>query len=359
VIDPHVHLRDWAQSAKETLAHGIEVAWQSGLDAVFDMPNTDPPLTERATVARRLAEAEAVIERLAIPFYYGVILGATPDPDQLSHMVELYHGERLGKNGRQVGAVGFKLYAGPSTGNLAAETEDAQQAVYRRLTELGYGGVICVHCEKSCLFRRRPDGSLDWDPDRPETFADTRPPESEIESVRDQLAFATSAGFAGTLHIAHVSVPEVVEIIEAAREEVGFRISCEATPHHLLFSDRALSAEGGMLKKTNPPLRPEPMRAELVRAVRDGRVDFLASDHAPHTLSEKTEGYASGIPGVAVMHRLRDRLSRERVDGALLERLFHRGAEEIYGVEIPHNADVVRADAALDYEANPYDLDEI
>ncbi|MGM0674620.1 MAG: dihydroorotase, partial [Spirochaetota bacterium] len=149
MIDPHVHLRDWAQSAKETLRHGIELAWNCGVDAVFDMPNTEPPLVDRATVESRLFEAERIVGALGMPFHYGVFCGATPDYERLEELVELYHGERLGRNGRNVGVVGFKLYAGPSTGRLAAEEPEVQRAIYRHLSALEYAGVVCVHCEKS------------------------------------------------------------------------------------------------------------------------------------------------------------------------------------------------------------------
>lgn len=359
MIDPHVHLRDWGQAEKETLAHGIAVARESGLDAVFDMPNTDPPLTEPQAVRRRLAEADAVITSLGGAFRYGMFCGATPDPAQLERMVELYHGERLGRNGRAAGIVGFKLYAGPSTGTLAASEREAQALIYRTLTGLGYGGVLTVHCEKASLFRRRPDGSDDWDPAHPRSFARTRPPESEVASVRDQIELAEEAGFGGTLHIAHVSVPESVRLLEEARERVSFRLSCEATPHHLLAAEEALAGSSGMLFKTNPPLRPEYMRAELYEYLTAGRIDFVASDHAPHTLADKLERHASGVPGLAVMHLLRERLRREGLDGRLLERLFHRGAEEVYGVEIPSQNAVTRPDAQLDYAANPYVLELI
>jgi dihydroorotase len=359
MIDPHVHLRDWAQAEKETLSHGIRLAAESAIDAVFDMPNTDPPLTDPDTVRRRLSEAEEIVADLETSFRYGVFCGAVPDRQALERLVELYHGERLGRNGRQVGIVGFKLYAGPSTGSLAAEEFDAQRDVYAALSALEYGGVICVHAEKSRLFLRTPEGNLDWDPSRPQTYASARPPKAEAASVRDQIVAAEEADFAGTLHIAHVSVPEVVEIIEEARGRVGFRISCEATPHHLLLSEQALSGPGGILWKTNPPLRPEALRTELYRMLTAGRIDFVASDHAPHTRADKLERYASGVPGIAVMHAFRTRLRDEGVDERLLARLFHDGAEEIYGVDIPESAVVTRADGRFDYPTNPYSLDII
>ncbi|MFO7780116.1 MAG: dihydroorotase, partial [Spirochaetia bacterium] len=75
MIDPHVHLRDWGEAAKESLVHGMTLARETGIDAVFDMPNTDPPLTTPETVKRRLSEAEAIIARFDGPFRYGLFCG--------------------------------------------------------------------------------------------------------------------------------------------------------------------------------------------------------------------------------------------------------------------------------------------
>ncbi|MFP4010982.1 MAG: dihydroorotase [Spirochaetaceae bacterium] len=359
MIDPHVHLRDWGQAAAETLRHGLSVAHDAGLDAVFDMPNTDPPVIDSESAGRRLEQAERVIDRLGGGIRYGLFLGATPQPEQLEEMVELYHGERFGKNGRPVGIVGLKLYAGPSTGNLAASTREQQQRVYDTLAGLGYAGVLCVHCEKESAFLRRSDGSLDWDPLRPRTYAWARPPAAELESVRDQLAAASRAGFGGTLHIAHVSVPGVVNLLEEARGEATFRISCEVTPHHVLFNEEHLERPEGLLLKSNPPLRPESMRAELYRQLRTGRIDFVASDHAPHTLEDKERGYASGIPGLGIFPTLRDRLARDGAAERLLHRLFHAGAEEVYAVDVPEAGRwrSPRPDIHVAYATSPYRLD--
>ena len=69
MIDPHVHLRDWNQSGKETLRHGLSVAWRAGLDAVFEMPNTDPPLTTEEAIKRRIADADSVLASLGVPLF--------------------------------------------------------------------------------------------------------------------------------------------------------------------------------------------------------------------------------------------------------------------------------------------------
>ena len=76
MIDPHVHLRDWSQKAKETLRHGLSVAWRAGLDGVFEMPNTDPPLTTREAILRRIDDADAALASLRIPLFHGLYAGS-------------------------------------------------------------------------------------------------------------------------------------------------------------------------------------------------------------------------------------------------------------------------------------------
>ena len=87
MIDPHVHLRDWSQKSKETLRHGLSVAWRAGLDAVFEMPNTDPPLTTRVAILRRIEEADAALASLRVPLFHGLYAGLTASPPQIEEAV--------------------------------------------------------------------------------------------------------------------------------------------------------------------------------------------------------------------------------------------------------------------------------
>ena len=120
IIDAHVHLRDFSQSYKETVRHGLEVARDSGVSAVFDMPNTNPPITNRETLLDRFKLAEdANVKEV----FYGVYLGATADPEQLKRAVGLFR-----EFPRKV--VGMKLYAGESVGNLAVKDYANQFVVF-------------------------------------------------------------------------------------------------------------------------------------------------------------------------------------------------------------------------------------
>ncbi len=109
MIDPHVHLRDGSERAKETLEHGLGVAWRAGLDGVVEMPNTDPPLVRRDAIARRIDDADRAIARLGIGIFHGIWAGLTADPDQIEDVVRTWAEMRPR-------VAGLKLYAGPSTG---------------------------------------------------------------------------------------------------------------------------------------------------------------------------------------------------------------------------------------------------
>ncbi len=111
MIDPHVHLRDWGQPGKETLRHGLSVAWRAGLDGVFEMPNTDPPLTSREAILRRIRDADQAVSDLGAGIFHGVYAGITPVPAQVEEVVDTWR--RLFPR-----VVGLKMFAGHSTGRV-------------------------------------------------------------------------------------------------------------------------------------------------------------------------------------------------------------------------------------------------
>lgn len=339
MIDPHAHLRDWEQAEKETLAHGLGVARAQGIDAVFEMPNTTPPLTSRAAVERRLAEAGAIAGRLGI--VHGLYVGLTADPDQVREAVAIHarHYPRV---------VGMKLYAGHSTGRMGVLEVASQRGIYDALSKLGYRGVVAVHAEKESLLTV-------WDPARPSSHARARPPAAETESVRDQIRLAAEAGFQGVLHLAHVSVPETLRIAREARERSpGFRITTAVTPHHVLLCAEDMDTSEGYLLKVNPPLRGRDMQVELRDALLGGEVDWIETDHAPHTLRDKTEGHASGIPVFPFYGRFLTYLRARGLDGTRLDALTHTNIERAFGFEVPRGEPTVPTPEPSPYPFDPF-----
>lgn len=282
-IDPHVHFRDEEQSYKETIIHGLLTAKEQGVDYVFDMPNTARPIITEQDVQRRLRYVPQTEKSR-----YFLYVGATSDEEQLKEAI------RLVRDYREV--IGIKMFAGKSTGNLQIIDESEQKKVYQTLTENNYSGVLAVHCEKESFMKNL------FDPTNPITHCLSRPKQAEIESAKDQIRYAIETGFSGTLHICHVSCKETVDLVEEARKKI--RITCAATPHHLMWDDGMMLRPDGLLYKMNPPLRSK-QDVEALRGCLEKRlIDWVETDHAPHTIGEKLHnGHPSGYPSLYLYKR--------------------------------------------------------
>lgn len=317
IIDPHVHFRDFNQAYKETVQHGLEVARDSGLSAVFDMPNTDPAITNRDVLEARLKLAK---DANVPEVFYGVYLGATANTEQLKRAVELY------RKFPQV--VGFKLYAGESVGDLAVVNILDQMNVYRVLAEEGYDGVLGIHAESERAMRKSV-----WNPSNPITHCIARPPEAEVESIKEQLILYNDSKFPGKIHIHHVSCPESVEIIGKAKKK-GVRISSGVCPHHLFYNQEKMNSNDGILWKMNPPLRPRGYNMKMLELLRDGKIDLIETDHAPHSTEDKFEKHMSGIPGLPWWPAVVEYLKMNNFSDKRIEEVTFGNAQKIFNIDI-------------------------
>ncbi|MGA2639939.1 MAG: dihydroorotase [Spirochaetia bacterium] len=328
MIDPHVHLRDWSQAGKETLRHGFSVAYRAGLDGVFEMPNTDPPLVTRDAILRRIDDADAARRALGIPIFHGLYAGLTAVPRQIEEAVRAWK-ELFPR------VVGLKMYAGHSTGQMGVVDPGEQALVYRTLAALEFTGVLAVHCEKEGLLR-----PTEWDPARPVSHARARPPAAEVASVDDQKRFARAARFRGTLHVCHISTPWALDLLRGRHEESapkeppGCRVTCGLTPHHALLDANMMEEGEGILLKVNPPLRPLPVPALMLQRLLDGDIDWIETDHAPHTRRDKLEDFASGFPGFGFYPRFLNLLSQRGLAPARIRELTHDAVCRAFGVDI-------------------------
>lgn len=281
IIDPHVHLRDGQQSHKETVKHGLSVARDSGLTALIDMPNTNPPIISKKELDER-KEIYKQAEEFSV--VYGIYLGVTSDEEQLKRAIELVRTEQVVR--------GLKMFAGQSVGDLAIIENTEQRKVYEVLAQEGYEGMLLVHCEKECEMNK-----VKFDPETPITHCLARPERSEWISVEEQIQYATLANYRGKLHIAHVSTPKSVEAVNTGKEN-GLDTSCGITFHHLYLSEEQMNQENGILWKMNPPLRRKETQQEMFKLLKEGQINWIETDHAPHTLDEKMNQYMSGIPAL-------------------------------------------------------------
>ena len=347
MIDPHVHCRDWNQSHKETIKHALYVAEKAGLSAIFDMPNTDPAIISRELVEKRLDDARKCNSKV----FYGLYIGITADKAQIREAVEAWK-EYFPHNYSNAGVIGMKMFAGKSVGNLGIINEDEQKLVYKTLAEQKYSGVLAVHCEKESLMKPEL-----FNPENPRTHSFARPPESEIESIEDQIKFAEEAGFEGTLHICHVSCPESVELIEKAREKMN--ITCAVTPHHCALNyEQIPESKEGLIYKVNPPLRNTARVNKMYGLLGAGKIDFIESDHAPHTLKEKLEDKISGFPGMPFYpHFIEELYDFYELSEQQIHELVHTNIESIFNIKIP-SLDIKQPDFNLEkeYEFDVYTL---
>jgi len=259
-VDPHVHLRTPGQEHKEDLDSGTRAAAAGGFVAVVAMPNTDP-VVDSAPILRALVEQARREARIPVGFMAAITTGL--GGDALTEMAAL----------RSAGAIGFT-----DDGRPVARASVLRRALqYQRLT----GAIIALHEE---------DPSLSGTGVMHEGHVSARLGLNGIPSISESTMIARDASIAeyegGRIHIQHLSARESVQAVAEAKAR-GVRITCEVSPHHLTLTHEALLDGLDTRLKMNPPLRTETDRQALIEGLRDGTVDCIATDHAPHAREEK------------------------------------------------------------------------
>lgn len=258
-FDPHVHLRTPGQEHKEDLDSGTRAAAAGGYGAVLAMPNTDPVL-DSAPLLRSLRDTAAREARISIGFMPAITRSL--EGEQLTEMAELRH----------EGAVGFTDDGRPVTS--AGMLRKALQ--YQRLC----GGVIALHEE---------DPTLSHGGEMREGAVSAALGIGGIPTISESTMVARDAAIAGyedaRVHFQHLSCLASVQAVAHAKAE-GWRVSTEASPHHLLLTEEDVRGMDTRMKM-NPPLATEADRLALVDGLRDGTIDCVATDHAPHAREEK------------------------------------------------------------------------
>ncbi len=291
VIDTQVHFREPGAEHKEDLATGSRAAVLGGVTAVFEMPNTKPETTSAAALADKISRAQ---HRMHCDFAFWV--GATQ-----GNVRDLADLERL------PGAAGIKVFVGSSTGDLLVDDEATLAAILAALRRRS-----AYHCEDETRLRARLGERVDGDASSHPVWRDARAALIATERI---VRLATAAG--KPVHILHVSTAEEMQFL-ASHKGIA---SVEVTPHHLTLAAPDAYARLGTLVQMNPPVRTKTHRAALWSGLAQGVADILGSDHAPHTLEEKSKPYPhspSGMPGVQTLvpvmldHVAAGRLSLER-----------------------------------------------
>jgi dihydroorotase len=307
VIDTQVHLREPGLEHKEDLASGTAAAALGGVTAVCEMPNTKPPTTTAAALADKLARARgrAWVDHA---FFVGA---AADNADELAEF------ERL------PGCAGVKLFMGSSTGSLLVDDESA---LVRVLT--GGRRRIAVHAEDETRLKERR--RLVAAGAAPSLHPEWRDVETAVLATRRLLRLAHAAG--RPVHVLHVTTAEEMELL-ADHKDLA---TVEVTPQHLTLVAPECYERLGTYAQMNPPIRDERHRQALWRAVDQGVVDVIGSDHAPHTRDEKDKPYPdspSGMPGVqTLLPILLDHLAAGRLSLPRLIDLTSAGPARIFGM---------------------------
>lgn len=274
VIDTHVHFRDPGLTHKADFDTESKAAAAGGVTTVLDMPNTIPPTSTEEALNEKIAIAQAHSH-----VNYGFFFGATVDNAEVLHKL----------NKRMV--CGIKLFMGSSTGNLQVESPEALRAIfqYSRLP-------ITVHCEDTHLVDENMKAAREkYGENVPiELHPQIRSEEACFRSTELAIRYARETG--AKLHVAHVSTARELDLFTPGDEQ----ITAEACIPHLMFCDEDYKRLGARIKG-NPAIKTRADRDALRAALTDGRIDCVATDHAPHTIAEKWGGAAraaSGIPCV-------------------------------------------------------------
>jgi dihydroorotase len=323
-VDPHVHLRTPGREDEETIASGTAAAAAGGYCAILAMPNTDPVVDSAATLGA-LVETAGREAEVAVGFLAAITRGQ--HGEELTEMAEL----------ADAGAVAFSDDGVPVSS--AGMMRRALQ--YASIT----GRKLALHCEEPSLSR---GGHVHEGTVAAELGFAAYPSVAESVMVERDLALA---GYEGQpLHLLHLSSAESVAALRRARA-AGIAASAEVTPHHLILTDEAVRSLDANLKM-NPPLRSEADRAALVEALRDGSIECIATDHAPHALHEKDVPFEAAPFGVTGLETAFAVINTHLVrPGVLaLETVIERmtaGPARVFGLERPRVAVGVRANLAL------------
>ncbi len=306
VIDSQVHFREPGPEHKEDLETGSRAAVMGGVTAVFEMPNTNPATTDAAALQDKLARAR---DRMWCDhaFYAGA------SAENIADLPDL---ERL------PGCCGVKVFMGSSTGSLLVADDET---LFRVLSSINRRAAF--HCEDEERLIARENERITGDPASHPVWRDEM---SAFRATERILKLARKAG--KRVHVLHVTTGREMELL-AANKDIA---TVEATPQHLTLAAPEAYDELGTFAQMNPPIRGKNERAALWRAVENGIVDVIGSDHAPHTSEEKALAYPAspaGMPGVqTLVPVMLDHVNHGRMTIERFVDLTSHGANRIFGI---------------------------
>ena len=330
-VDVHVHLREPGFGYKERIATGSMAAARGGYSTVCSMPNLNPvpDSVENLKVQQDIIDSDAKIEVLP---YAAITIG------------------RKGEELVDVAALHDKVCAFSDDGS-GVQVDGMME---RAMTEaVKHDALIAAHCEVEELLKGGyiHDGEYARQHNHKGICS-----ESEWEQVRRDIEIAERVGC--RYHVCHISTKETVELVREAKAR-GVKVTCETGPHYLIFSDMDLQEDARW--KMNPPIRTAEDRAALIEGIKDGTIDMIATDHAPHSVEEKSRGLKDSAMGIVGLETAFAALNTHLVRKGVitlehLVKIMSENPRKVFriegGIEVGQRADVVLLDVNREWRVD-------
>jgi allantoinase len=290
-IDPHVHSRDPGQTEKEDFAHSTKGALVGGITTVLEMPNAIPPVDSVAVFHERRARHE---KSAWVDFgLWGISIG-DENLDQLRPLIEagavaikIFWGYALRRDTKQLV---YNLADEPPENLLPPPDNGQVLSIFGEIAKTG--GLLAAHCEDRDVLTAS-EQALGHPIATYQDLLSARPDVAESTSIAIAAEFARATGC--RFHVVHMASEKGAETVRAARER-GISISAETCPQYLTLTDESYEQVGPVMK-VYPPIRGRLDQDALWRAVNDGTILSIGSDHAPHTVEQKAQGFATQPAG--------------------------------------------------------------
>ena len=306
-IDPHIHFRDPGLTQKEDFKTGSLSAANGGFATVIDMPNTVP----KTNTYKALKEKIQIAKNKSVVNFE--LQAGHNTLEEMEKMVTL-------------NPISFKIF-------MDLESDENLERIFEDLSTLkdttDYNGLVATHCEKKSIVESETAKLKAKKENKAIDYTYGRPTISEDESVKQAIELARANNL--KLHICHLSSAKSLNLAKDASKSMP--VSWEFTPHHLLLDNSAYNVYGTFIK-TNPPLRP---KNESVSVKDLDENSIIGTDHAPHTLEDKTKGVWSSSPGIpnleTVVPLMLTEVNKGNIDLSIIPKIFSENAAKVYGLE--------------------------
>ena len=306
-IDPHIHFRDPGLTQKEDFKTGSLSAANGGFTTVIDMPNTVP----KTNTYKALKEKIQIAKNKSVVNFE--LQAGHNTLEEMEKMVTL-------------NPISFKIF-------MDLESDENLERIFEDLSTLkdttDYNGLVATHCEKKSIVESETAKLKAKKENKAIDYTYGRPTISEDKSVKQAIELARANNL--KLHICHLSSAKSLSMAKDASKSMP--VSWEFTPHHLLLDNSAYNVYGTFIK-TNPPLRP---KNESVSVKDLDENSIIGTDHAPHTLEDKTKGVWSSSPGIpnleTVVPLMLTEVNKGNIDLSIIPKIFSENAAKVYGLE--------------------------